>query len=528
MTSLSTVRLYRQYIHPVMATLSTGLLTLASVLLARDALALPVAPVAVMLLLVAVGVVEALAGNISAELRSDQSGRVRELVVLVILGYLIGLGLSEGGLGARLVPGLRHGVYMATAALHWTSAARLHGYLRQREDYLSSVAEKNAGEVRSIIRGSRGYTTEVYRSLQRARGQVLSFFVFVTIGFVILWALGLGESGPALSTGPAPGSAPTAAPATILVYVAAGLATAVVVFATNLFIEEYQASADGLLVTRRFERRRLVAAAALIGAGALVAVAAGSNSSLLDLSIVAVIAEWLSGVFSRAPTDPGNRLPNVDFFQNFPSAADALGVPPESLEISRFWETFAVVFRWTVIGVFVAAILAFLAAPFITRQFQRDLRRAGLRRRFRNAGVRFLILLWRSWRRTRRLFRALFTRRPTEREELGPATRGGASASTYIHHQPPPQLRRQRTNLRSLYKDLVEWAGRQGLSHPESETVLEFTRRLESSFPGTCTRAPEAGSILTAALYAPSPLPRQELTRYREVVRDIVKTEEPG
>ncbi len=504
MTSRGTARLYRQHLHPLMSGGVSGLLTLTAVMLARDAFGAPAPPVAVVPLLALTGVTEAVAGNIFHELRSDASARLRELIVLLGVAYLTAAVGAGGGLAARFTPGALHGVLLGATALHWMVASRMHGYLRQREDFLFSIADKSRAEIRSDIRSTRGYTLGVFRSLQRVRGQVVGYFVMVTAGFIVLW--GVSE---------------VPRPLTLTAFAASAIATAVVVFATNLWLEEYAASADGLAVPRRFERRRLVAAGAVLGAGAVVALAASGNASLLNLELFGALAEWISGWFTSAP-GATERVRDIDFLQYFPAAEQLAGA--RDAEVSEFWRGFAVVFRWTVIGLFALALLAFVAAPLFSRHFRRDVERAALRTRIRNALVRLVIVLWRTRRRLRRTIRALFhggSARPDEDE----ADRGtaGRTADAAIHHPPPLRLRRQRSTLRSLYQELLRWARQRGIDHGRAETVREFTRRLAKTHPEICREAPAAGQILTHALYARHPLSRESLSEYRRVVKGIVK-----
>jgi len=497
-----------------MAAGSIGLMVLAGVMVVRDAFALPLPAVVVAVMLLVSGAAESLGGNVARELRNPGSARAREFLLLLAVTYVVGVAATPGSLSARLTPGLVHVTLVAAVGIHWLNAARMRGYLRHREAFLDSVAGKGTGEVRQIIRSARGYSLDVFRALQRVRGQVIGPFVVVTIGFIVLW--GLQEM-------PAPG--------TVVVYVAAALATAAVVFAANLFLEEYGVAASGLTVPRRFERRRLVSAGVVLAAGGVVAGAVSSNTSVLDLELFAALAEWISGWFTgeRAVREGGI---DFDFMRHFPNPAQAFGAPPEAYEVSRFWRGFAVVFRWTVIGLFGVAVAAFLAAPFFSRQFRRDLRRAGLRTRIRNALVRLLIVLWKSGRylrfRARLAWRRVF-RGGRGRPEGGPLGAGAARPGTAgTRHTPPLRLRRQRSSLRSLYQELVKWADRHGISHGRGETVREFTARLAVSFPEACGEAPEAAEILSQALYARQPLPGDAMGRYRRVVKGIVKVEVDG
>jgi hypothetical protein len=509
MTTLSTARLYKHYLHPLMAGGSSGILTATLLLLLRNAAGLAIHPLVAISLPLMTGVIEALAGNIAYDLRTPVSARFRELLLILLLTYAVAALTVEGSIWERLRPGFLHGTLLIVVALHWMSAARMHGYLRQREDYLFSVARKRPGEIRSVIRDTRGYTVTVYRSLQRVRGQMVTNFVLLTVGFIVLW--GLGEP---------------AAPLTTVFFVLSAFAAAAVVFATNLFLEEYASSADGLAVPRRFQRRRLVASGIVLGTGFVVAVAVSSNTSLLDMRLFGALAEWISGWFS-GPQETARDTREFDFMRYFPSGPGRFNMPREGTEVSEFWRGFAVVFRWTVIGVFALAVTTFMAAPFFSRQFHRDLRRAGIRTRIRNALIRLVTGLWRSGRLIRLRLRLLLRRRPAGTDDPAQAPRG-TDGRAAPRRPAPLRVRRQRSTLRSLYTQLVTWANSHGVAHHDDETVREFAGRLVAHYPQTCEAAPEAGEILTHALYAPEPLSRHELTRFKTVAKEIVKTEEPA
>ncbi|MFW5729947.1 MAG: DUF4129 domain-containing protein, partial [Spirochaetota bacterium] len=259
------------------------------------------------------------------------------------------------------------------------------------------------------------------------------------------------------------------------------------------------------------------------GAGAVVAFAASSNASILDLELFGALAEWVSGWFSSAP-QATERVRSTDFLQYFPSAPEQFAAARDA-EVGAFWRGFAVVFRWTVIGLLALALAAFVAAPLFSRQFRRDVQRAGLRTRVRAALVRLVIAVWREGRRLRRALRALFHgRRGGPDEDATPRSgTAGVQAAAAIHHPPPLRLRRQRSTLRSIYQELARWAAERGVPHGRAETVREFARRLAHTYPEVCREAPRAGDILTEALYARRPLSRQTLSEYRRVVKGIVK-----
>ena len=508
MTTLSTARLYKHYLHPLIAGGSSAVLTVTLLLLLRDLTGLALHQLVAVLLPVMVAVVEALAGNIAHDLRTPSSARLRELLLILLLSYVVAALSVEGTIPQRLRPDFLHGALLLVTALHWMTAARMHSYLRRREDYLFSVARKPPSQVRSIMRDTRGYTITVYRSLQRVRGRIVGYFVFLTVGFIVLW--GLSES---------------ASPVTVVFFVLAAFATAAVVFAGNLFLEEYSAGADGLAVPRRFQRRRLVSSGIVVGAAFLFALSVSSNSSLLDIRLFGTVAEWISGWFS-APHATAQESRSFDFMRYFPSGPSQFGMPREQMEVSEFWRGFVVVFRWTVIGIFGLGIAAFVAAPFFTRQFRRDLRRADIRSRIRNALVRLIAGIWRTGRLIRLRLRLLFRARPAGSQDDAHAPRraGGRAA---VQRPAPLRVRRQRSTLRSVYRELVNWANSHGVSHSSGETVQEFAAHLAAEYPESCEAAPEVGEILTHALYAAEPLPRRDLTRFKAAAKEIVKTEVP-
>jgi hypothetical protein len=252
----------------------------------------------------------------------------------------------------------------------------------------------------------------------------------------------------------------------------------------------------------------------------------------------AAVPAWFEALRSWFASLPEADMPDPRRF-TMPPADGFLGdynVSPGVLAASRFWDTFAHVFRAVAFVVAGVGVAAFLAWPVFSRRFRRQVQASRPGRRLIEYLLGMLslgaLVLHTISRLARRLVSGAWGGLGGGGRAAGPdgqaGNTGGAPAGAVgraaAPETPPLRLRRQRHVVLRKLDEIAEAGTKKGAPFEPSQTTREYSRMLQLSYPGLAGALQTVVRTAEKALYSNHHLARGELRHFVEAARSVVRT----
>lgn len=501
------LRLQRTTVHPLLAIFIPLLFLLSIDPILRvllPFLRLPSALFYPFLLLTALE--EALAGNILFQERASFWARVRELFFVIIGAFLylqLLRKLTASGKGMFRVELIYP---LSLVLVQWLFSVIIHRGLRERELLLRALVGKRASEMLHAFRDSSYQAEIAMQSLRGSKGIIFFFqsLIFSLLLIVAIRGVSLGFWGRIAAA----------------VHAGSGM---LCVGLLNLFIENQLLLGNGIVVTRGFEKRRMVFNICLLAVSALLVLAAAKETSLLPLSALLAFLEKLSRIF-RLKEDP--RMAQLirtlleerrRYYEVLLSLQGLPGgqVNPLFLLILELLRRFFV----TVLG---TAFFLFLAAPLLSESFMQSLKE--------RKPLAFL------WKKLRGLYRFCFRlvqqllvwlrshgkrgRLLAEQERKRHSRQGsGKTLAAKISLR----KRLQMSRVLKAFLQLRLWGERLGVRYYPFNTPQEFALRLAGAVPGTGPELFLVVDVFEEVLFSSHLVAAERISRYFSTVRSLQK-----
>lgn len=502
--------LYRVLIHPAMSISIASSGVLAAIWLVVVNFGIVAPPAGLVVAVVAATVLEAVAGNIMYKERAGIGNRIRELLIYVTFLYATFSIGRTGRFTARFFPSFDQALPLLAVAAAWLIAFAFHNRLRGREALLRSFHGRHGSELRRAVLERQHDMALTVGQLRKARKLIGTLLAILCVLAVFGAIDPIGASVLRAGSG---------AFAVLVIY---SISAIVVVGSLNTFIDEYAANGEGIAVPLRFQRRRSIAAAAVIGIVLVVAFALSRNRSVLPIEAIADFFRWLGSLFDREVEDtviPPRFEPEQQG-----------GLPPELRELLedtegretplwirilvRLLERLAI---WGVVGG--AVLLVF--GPLFSRGFRRALARI-------RAG-QFLRELWNNLKRRFRILSRFLKyglgRRGRTADDDEAA--GIATGEAWREHQWKPGLRKRRQMDRvvQVFVEVARWGERHGVTYSRSEAAKEYLRRISAIRPELYPETMAVGDTFCEAKFSRHLLPREQMRAYVHSARSITKSD---
>lgn len=509
-SSQSRPEIYRVLIHPAMSISVSATGILAAVWLIGVNLGIPAPRIGTIVAIILAPFLEAVVGNVVYRKRAGIANRVRELVIYLLLVYA-GFSLARGGpLAARFTPTPDQILPVVSVALTWLIAFAFHNRLRGREALLRTFHGAHGAELRHAVLDRQHDMALTVGQLRKARSLIGTVFVVLCMlaifGSLDFFGVSVLRAG-------------SGAFVCLVLY---GISSISVIGTLNMFIEEYAANGEGLTVPIRFQRRRSLAAAALIAFVLVLAFALSRAESLLPLEAIADFFRWLAGLFEREPADmePPPALQQRPQQQPSSDITEMLqdleaNEPPLWLRVlARLLERLAV-------STLIVGGLVLLFGPLFSRsfrhaltqlkpgQFIRELLR-NLRRRLRILG-KFLKYGLRRGRRGR----------DSEDDAAGePPDAWRAS-----QWRPGLRKRRQMDRVVRVFVDVTRWGEKHGLRYRRTDAAREYLVKIAELRPERYADAISVAETFCEARFSRHTVPGDRMREYVRAAKRITSNE---
>ncbi|MFP4644785.1 MAG: DUF4129 domain-containing protein [Spirochaetales bacterium] len=446
-----------------------SLFTLALAVLVRDAAGVP-GPGIVTILLVALAPLanQALTERFDAT-AFGTAGRLRALVVTLLVAYLALAIERSGPLAARFVPDPLFIWRLVLVFIAWVVASALFRSVSDRRMLLRAVYREREGPARErVLKELAEVTAEAMERLASERRLTTGLLIILLLTALLGW----------LTAAP---------PSNTAFFLIAGFAILryITVATYDSFLDEYRYIADGNRLPSRYRRRRLRHAATLVLAAGLLALPLSGDESLLPPQwiggMIGAFSELFPGIESDSqPTPPPDRPGTVEMFEDLQSD---LGVEEDPSTPDWVIWLFTVLERLALTAL-ISAVAIFLLSPLFTDEMRRKLRRgrvvAAIALWASTLAARFM-WLWRAiafvftsrWRRRRRGERS-----DTDYTAHRPRRRGDSAAALTAAQK------RALERAEKRFEKLERWAHKHGVPRRESEPPTEFALRLASVYVG--------------------------------------------
>jgi hypothetical protein len=296
----------------------------------------------------------------------------------------------------------------------------------------------------------------------------------------------------------------------------------------NSFRQEFAVYGEGIAVPTRFLRRLATSAGLVVVLALVVSLPFARSASPLSPRAFVGLLEALRGWFAalpeaELPTPPSFSLPPMqDLLGNY-------GISADQLELARFWEAFARIFRTVVLVTGALLTTAFVLWPLFSRHFRRLVGRAGIGRRIMLHVLGLVGLLLTALRVLAHGMRSLLrlamsnggkASADSDLDTAGPEEGRRRSAAPAV----PRSLRRQRGVVEHMLARLFEEGTKKGAPWEPSVTPREYSRLLTDTYPEL--ESPLSTVVKTAetAFYSPHKLNRRQLQSFKAAARAAVAT----
>jgi len=502
------LQLYRSTVHPLLSIFIPFLflVTLDQILRALFPILSFSSPVFNILLLIT-GIEEAVAGNILFKERANILARIREVAVIfltVLLFLCIVNKIPLKGINLLRVDL----VYpLILVLLQWTFSYSIHSSLRERETLLSALIGKKGSALLHALRDSSYQAGIFIRGMGNTK-QVIATFQFVVFSLIVIAVVSgknLGFFGISLAA----------------LHAICGLLFTSLI---NLIIDDQFLLGNGIIVTIRLERRRLIFIISLLGIGIFLVLLAARDASLLPLSYLLALLEKLGRLFRLTP-DPrliegirtmlGERRRYYDM--RFSMGNEQ--VNHHFLRLITLIMEFLRRFLRTVIG---AAIFFFLVAPLFSAYFLKKL--GGLKplelllKKIRALTFFSLRLMMQfiSWLSSVKRNKKL--KREDERSDQVKALKGSAMSPKYGLGK-----KLQMGRVLKAFVGLLKWGERMGVRYLPFNTPQEYAARLGTAIPGINYQLIYVVELFEEVMFSEHLVRREKITRYFRAIKELRK-----
>jgi hypothetical protein len=205
------------------------------------------------------------------------------------------------------------------------------------------------------------------------------------------------------------------------------------------------------------------------------------------------------------------------------------GISADQLEMARFWEAFARVFRVVALGTGALLAIAFVVWPVFSRHFRRVVGRARIGRRFAAHLLGLIGLVVVAAR--------VFLRAVVSALRLGSgARRGGMAAGpgeeakeagggrARTSNTVPLSVRHQRGLVERMLGEIFAEGTKKGASWQPWLTAREYSLELARAYPQIRSSLETVVDTAETALYSPHKVDRRRIRMFREAARHAVDT----
>jgi hypothetical protein len=461
-------------------------------------------------LLLAVGLEEAVMGNLLFEERASFLARLRELVVLLALafGALFILFAIRSGRGFRISPAL---IYPLTAALlQWLSSHGIHCGLRERELLLSALTASRGAALRHTLRDSSYQAGLTIRVLRNIKAAVIAFQLLI-VALLITAAV--------LKRQPGIGAA-----LTVTLHTLAGLLG---IGMLHSFEEQQLLLGSGNPLPLALERRRVLFCLSILAITAAVVLMTARNASLLPLSALIALLRKLASLF-RLPESPGlNEVLQkvlIERRRYYQAMRFSQPAPPAAGPLAFLIVEFTRRLFRTLIG---TGLFLFLVFPLLSQDFIDRLRELhpfrALRRRMRLL-LGYFVRLWLHMLRWLRLSR----RRDFLTVEDERNTGAAAKRSRIKTRRLTVRKRMQMSRVQRAFLALVRWGEQLGVPYLFYLTPLEYSQRLTELVPAGFGQLTYVVDVFEEVMFSTHLVAAGRIAHYLRTIRGLRRLNPEG
>ena len=501
-TRADTPFIVRNVLHPAMAGLLPYFFFLAAGSIVADLTPLvPYGPLFHIVLPLSI-LAELIIGNIMSRERAGAGARLRELVFLLVIVYAITSLVQDGTMEQRFSPSI-HNLYVTIAAgLAWVSTLNIHSSLRQREQFVAQVSQKDGDQLTKYIRDTLGFSEQVSRELKRIASSGAFSLLPLFLAFVGSWSLGetLGVRSYVLS----------------VTYAALYYATLLIL---NAFQDELEMYGEGLSINAAQQVGRVVMGVSIIGIAALTAFLFARSQSVFSLAIFIEPMEWFLGLFmdsDRAAEVVSDAMNNTGTVG--PSEPS---VPMAPSEPSSAFTLLGKILQWTIVSAIGVALLAALILPLFTRDFLNTIKR-----------FRPLAAIGRFFRIIGRFFASLFSGKGKSRsmggDELDPDTADPFDINKQRRDiKVDPRKRQELDVFAREFTRIFKWAAARDVTLRRGQAPMEFAAELSAAVPGVREDITIATELLEEELYSDHILGKNRVKIFQDCAKNVYSYIEP-
>lgn len=473
----------------------------AYAVLLRDAVSAPLEPVVFTLLATGMATLRFSSEAAMRRSRAGLASRARLFLVVSGVAYLAVLlaqGLPWAWTAASHVSAGYQLLIMLTS---YGVASTLAGVFSDHAWLMKSVyRHKAVAERHEALRDMQFMIADTMESLTHARRVLTTGFGLMVVVILVGWINGQFPS-----------------TAGLVLLAGSGILRYLVQTTIEAIADEYRYLGDGGRLPRRYRRRRLAQASALLLVAAVGAISIAGNRSLVPYAYLQGFFAWLSGLFPQM--DLQAPPPQVDQqYEVFQRIAEGIALGEDQGDPPAFLQSLLVILQGMLRAAIVGGLLMFLTAPLFSRSFRRNVRDMGFRRailEWVHSVKRSAVLFLRALRQ--RIRRVSVPGRPRTGGKRERAARQGDTAQS-------PQKIRELAVFSRRFTRLLRWAEKRGAGRRGGEAPGEFAERLAKRYPQLATTLVCIGSLYEKNLYSYDLLSADDAKRLNASFREVLRT----
>jgi hypothetical protein len=508
------LKFYATIVHPLI-TIFVPFWFLATLLLVFvNSLVIPaghvVFPPMYFVLMLLVGMSETITGNMLYKERiASILPRLREFVFVVGFGILLIL-LFHGDIARRDFSVGRIKIWLPTVFLgvQWFLSYFIHQRLREREMFLRFFVDKDPKQTREIYNSYMHEGSASLKAIDAVKRLLIALMCIGFVGFVLTsWILRIQYTGLAL-----------------FMILSLFVVFALIIAMLNIWHEAQFIMMDGHIVPRNQRRFRLAVAVLLLIVALLMIIPFTGSDSYLPESYLASFFKWLENIGRFEPPDREADAPKFKFdapdmrVDNY--LGDFEGGESNAVDLSGVTR----IIGWTVLGLLLAGVLAFLLLPlfrgvrggFSPREGLKKIG-AALRRTIDSVVVSVNAFLGElSKRKKSRGWDKIKSQGKTARQEAM-ARRAQRTALRRRERKVSGRM------LRAFFR-FTKWGEKRGVSFTFTVAPLEYARKVAAESPEHSNDCNEIAQIFEEAVYSNHEIGESQRSAFISKIRTITKS----
>lgn len=482
-------------------------------------LAAPTVPTLFFVVLLGVGIGEAISANfLSKERVTAALPRLREMLVFII-GGLVFILLLRGDFSRQGLNPLQFDIIypLIFVFLQWLLSFVIHRGLKERELFLSLLVNKNGVELKNMLREFSAEAGDSEKAITRVKRILLFFQVIVVMLLFSLLAFGS---------------------AIRLIYVVlsmthVGLGILFIVL-LNHFLEEQAYLGDGLQITPNLNKRWFVAFFVVLAFGVGLTLIVVGNDSLLPASYIGSLFRSIDEWFANRAKDvvPKYKPQSSEGTSMMGDLQAARGRLSQDLQFgeerSQVLADILRIVAYSLLGLLGVGLIVFIVRPLFSKESREGMKnlhpivflktKLALFFQFLASATTAFV----KWLRSPKKGVRRFTRALAERLRESPVF--SREARMARRRELERSALRKHGRVIKAYVRVIRWGEDRGVKFRKSLGPANYVDLIGKAVPASHGALSVVGDIFEEIIYSSHTVPESRTAEYFERIRDIVQT----